>query len=377
MAAQLATGVMHDFNNMLTAMLGHASLLEIDMPHEDPLYQHVRYIVELTERASQLTRKILSYAGKQDLSPQIIDLRTIVKDLQPLIQPLLGANVHLTLRLTPGALPVEADQLQLEQMLMNLAVNARDAMPAGGNLTISTGSVTSLPGQDDRTAYRPSASYAHIAVSDTGEGISQDSLQRIYEPFFTTKGTGKGTGLGLSIVRDIVEHYGGLITCTSSPGRGTVFDLYLPLNARETGSGEPPIGIDLLEGSETILIAEDDPVVRHIAVQTMKKLGYSVIEAVDGDDARRKFALEGADVRCLVIDVVMAGSIGASVYKDISSEKPGIPVLFISGYTTDELRQRGISLEGHRLLMKPFSPQALINRVQRLIGKTGNCRPHP
>jgi CheY-like chemotaxis protein len=262
-------------------------------------------------------------------------------------------------------------------MLMNLAVNARDAMPAGGNLTISTGSVTSLPGQDDRTAYRPSASYAHIAVSDTGEGISQDSLQRIYEPFFTTKGTGKGTGLGLSIVRDIVEHYGGLITCTSSPGRGTVFDLYLPLNARETGSGEPPIGIDLLEGSETILIAEDDPVVRHIAVQTLKAFGYAVIEAVDGDDARRKFIREGADVRCLVIDVVMAGSLGASVYEDISREKPGIPVLFISGHTAEELRQRGISLEGHRLLMKPFSPQALINRVQRLIGKTGNCRPHP
>ncbi|MDA8100640.1 MAG: ATP-binding protein [Nitrospiraceae bacterium] len=230
-AGMLASSIMHDFGNILAAMIGHASLLQIKIPADDPRIQHIRSVISLAERAVQLSRKILAGSGRQSFSPRLIDLRAVVANLLPLIGPLLGENIKVTVRQSAEELLVAADQLQLEQMLLNLIVNARDAMPCGGSLTLATRSVPSLPKTESPEGSRPTPS-AHIEVADTGKGIPSQALRRIYDPFFTTKEPDRGTGLGLAIVKTIVEQHGGQIACASFPDKGTVFDIAIPLAAR-------------------------------------------------------------------------------------------------------------------------------------------------
>ena len=358
----LAGGIAHDFNNILTAIIGFASILGMRMGDENPLQQYVKDILCASERAANLTKSLLSFSRKQILEPGPEQLNDIVKRLDKFLLRIIGEDIEFKTVLDPQDLVVNADSGQIEQVLMNLAANARDAMPDGGSLIIKTERIEMrdpVPG----FLLEP-GSYAVLSVSDTGVGIEEPAKQRIFEPFFTTKDLGKGTGLGLSIVYGIVQQHDGQISVYSEPGRGTTFKIYLKLIGDRVEQGDAALPPPMVGGTETILVAEDDSDVKRFMTETLIHFGYQVIEAEDGEDAVRKFAQFGNKVQLLILDVVMPKKNGKEVYQEICKLGKNIPVLFSSGYTADIINQKGVLKEGIGFISKPMAPHELLSKVR-------------
>ena len=365
---QLAGGVAHDFNNLLTAINGYSDLLIGTVNKGDSTHSWLKEIRDAGERATDLTRQLLAFSRRQVLQPQLVDLNGIVRDTERLLRRVIGEDVELVCNLDPAAGAVKADPNQIHQVLMNLAVNARDAMPAGGRLTIATANVP------DTAAPEPSreeaqAGYVELTVSDTGDGMDEATRERIFEPFFTTKEKGKGTGLGLSIVYGVVRQSGGRITVDTEPGCGATFRIILP--RVEPAEGRLKLSKDSAprRGTETILLVEDQAEVRRFAAACLRSYGYRVLEASNGEEALRLYRETTEPIQVTVTDVVMPGMTGVDLSKKLRALQPDAKVLFVSGYADSVILRHGVLDSDIAFLQKPYSPSALIGKIRDILGQ--------
>ncbi|MFZ3136747.1 MAG: PAS domain S-box protein [Thermodesulfovibrionales bacterium] len=366
---QLAGGVAHDFNNILTIVIGYADLLQMEMNKDDPLRNDITQILNAAQRGANLTLALLTLSRKQIISPKSVNLNEIIKVLGKLLFRLIGEDIELSLQITNRDLIIMADTSQIDQVLMNLVTNARDAMPDGGRLTVRTDLVNFHDDFITAHGYGKPGTYALISVEDTGQGMDSKTKERIFEPFFTTKEAGKGTGLGLAMVYGIVKQHEGYIIVASEPGKGTIFKIYLPLiqsAVQELQLADIPLTV---QGSETILLAEDDSQVRELTKRVLEKYGYKVIEAIDGFDAMRVFTDNKESIQLLILDVIMPKKSGKECYDEIKKIKPDMKAIFISGYTADIVRGKGILKEGSELIFKPVSPNELLGKVRELLNR--------
>jgi len=367
---QLAGGIAHDFNNILTAIIGYGNLLLMKLKGDDPLRAYADQILASSERAASVTHSLLAFSRKQIINPKPVRVNDIITRVGKLLARLIGEDVDLGIRLTGSDSTVIADSGQVEQVLMNLATNARDAMPEGGHLSVETDIAELDQTYITTHGYGALGTYLVISVSDTGVGMDEATRERVFEPFFTTKEVGRGTGLGLSIVYGIVKQHGGYINCYSERGKGTTFKIYLPLltsgAADRTASAEfaPPKG-----GTETVLVAEDDKEVRTLVTNILTEFGYTVIEAADGEDAVQQFVDHREAIQLLIIDVIMPRISGKEVYTRIGHIRPGIKALFTSGYTADIVHKKGILEEGTDFITKPIIPQELLLKVREILNR--------
>ena len=365
---RLAGGVAHDFNNVLTAIFGYADLLNEELPDGHQARLDLDEIRKAAQRASSLTRQLLAFSRQQVLQPMVLSLNDLVEDIQNMLVRLIGEDVQLRLGLSPSAGNVRADAGQIQQVLMNLVVNARDAMPTGGKLLVETAN-TELTEQYAE-AHQPVApgAYVMLAVSDTGSGMDAETKARIFEPFFTTKEKGRGTGLGLSTVYGIVKQSGGYVWVYSEPGRGTTFKIYLPRVDEPAEPLAPPQReARTLTGTEIILLAEDDEMLRPLSKGLLERLGYRVLEA---ENAIRALALADAHagpIHLLVADVVMPGGSGRELARRLANSRPDTRVLYVSGYTDDAIVHHGMLEPGLNFLQKPFTPAALARKVRDVL----------
>ena len=364
---RLAGGVAHDFNNVLGVIEGYSELLLKRLPPDDALRRYPEQIGKAAARAAGLTQQLLAFSRRQILQPKLLDLHHVVRELDRMLRRLIGEDVDLRLDLSPGPLTVHADPTQLEQVILNLAVNARDAMPRGGRLTIATAAVD-LGEREVSGSERPGP-YVRLAVADTGVGMPAEVRARLFEPFFTTKEEGKGTGLGLATVHGIVEQSGGFLRVESEPGHGTAFRVFLP---RHEGGGVPPDDAPrppslLPRGSETLLVAEDEAMLRSILRECLEDGGYVVLEAGDGPEALRVAEGHPGSIDLLVTDVVMPGMSGRELAERLRASRPGLRVLFLSGYTDDAVVRHGVSSDEEAFLQKPFSVEDLAHRVREVL----------
>ncbi|MFZ1146004.1 MAG: response regulator [Bryobacteraceae bacterium] len=363
---RLAGGVAHDFNNLLTVINGYSQLLLRDLKAGDPLRDGLEEIHSAGERAAGLTRQLLAFSRKQVMSPRVLDLNRVVSEMQPMLARLLGEDVELCVELHAGAATICADRHQLEQVVMNLTVNARDSMPDGGELLIETAVVESGEGQARSHPDARVGRYVMLAVSDTGVGMDEETKNRIFEPFFTTKGIGKGTGLGLSMVQGIVAQSGGYIEVHSEEGKGTTFKIYLPALAEVTADAEIREVVPAAGGKETVLVVEDQAEVRKYAVAVLKEYGYRVIPVENAGEALLRCEQEGIDL--VLTDVVMPHISGRELADRLKTLQPGIKVLFMSGYTDNIIGHHGVLEEGAEFIEKPFSPEELARKVRTALG---------
>jgi PAS domain S-box-containing protein len=373
---QLAGGVAHDFNNLLTIINGYSEIIPTQLPADSPVRKMVREIGQAGERAASLTRQLLAFSRKQVLEPKVLNLNALVTDTAKMLHRLLGEDLDLNTILEPALGRVKADPGQIEQVLMNLAVNARDAMPQGGKLSIETANATL-----DETytqAYpdlRPGP-YVMLAVSDTGMGMDEATKAHIFEPFFTTKGPGKGTGLGLATVHGIVKQSNGHIAVSSEPGRGTTFKIFLPLVAEVISSGKSHAGSKAtLRGNETILLAEDEPAVRALTRHVLQMHGYTVLEAGQSDKALHIAEEYKGKIHLLVTDVVMPVMSGRQLAERLAAIRPGLRVLYLSGYTDDSVVRHGVLQAETAFLQKPFTPTSLATKVRAVLDEQGGEGP--
>jgi len=367
--ARVAGGVAHEVNNMMTVITGFSGFLEGSLPAGDPRADDVAEIHRAADRAAGITRQLLAYSRQQVLQPTRLDLNGLVQQSVPMFARLLGPGVHLELDLAPEVPLVRADQTQLEQVLVNLVLNARDAMAGQGTLTVTTETFVL---QESRRAHglsvrMPAGRYARLVVSDTGTGMDAATRARVFEPFFTTKSSGQGSGLGLATVYGIVKQSGGYIWAYSEVGHGTAFKIYLP---EFTGSlAELPPAEVLLSprGAETILIVEDEAAVRRMAARALAAQGYAILEAENGAEALEVLARGGNPIDLVLTDVVMPLVNGRELGERLSVERPGLRVLFMSGYTDDDIVRRGLLRPGSPFLQKPFMPGDLSRKVREVL----------
>ncbi len=373
---RLAAGIAHDFNNLLTAILGSTDLLLESLPADHPAREDAVESRQATLRAADLTRQLLAFSRQQVLAPRVLDLNDVVRDVERLLRRLIGEDVELRIVPAPGPATVRADPSQLEQVLVNLAVNARDAMPGGGILTIETANVVL---DDAYAANQPlvaAGDYMMIAMTDAGSGMDEETQARVFEPFFTTKERGKGTGLGLATVYGIVKQSGGYIWVYSELGIGTTFKVYLP---RVAGPAEPPAAVPAttasLRGSETILVAEDQEEVRTLIRKILEARGYRVLAAANGAAALETAALHPGPIHLLVSDVVMPGMSGPEVSLFLTSTRRTIRTLYVSGYTDESIVHHGVLADGVAFLQKPFSADGLARKVREVLDApaVGSC----
>jgi two-component system cell cycle sensor histidine kinase/response regulator CckA len=360
---RLAGGVAHDFNNLLTVILSYSDLLLEDLPAESSDREDVTQIRKAAQGASELTRQLLAFSRQQVLLPKVVDINASVSGIERLLTRVLREDIKLACTLASDAGMIRVDPGQLEQVIMNLAVNARDAMPGGGLLTIETANVDL---DADYLRAHPMAKpgpYVMLAVTDTGMGMDAATQARIFEPFFTTKDVGKGTGLGLATVQGIVQQSGGFIWVYSEPDHGTVFKIYLP-RVDEAPSQEAVTNADDVRGTETILIAEDVPAVRAVTREMLKRYGYHVLEAADGLTALQVAADYKETIHLLLTDVVMPDLSGRDLAERFRMLRPAMKVVFMSGYTDDAIVRHGILQEGIAYLQKPFTPVSLAKKVR-------------
>jgi signal transduction histidine kinase/ActR/RegA family two-component response regulator len=360
----LAGGLAHDFNNILSVIESCAELLQSRIRNKSPIRSYVEQIISAAGRAGELTRRLLVFSRSQILNPKAVNLNDVVRDISVLLRRLVGENIEFSLSLSADDLIVMADELQIDQIVINLVTNARDAMPQGGHLSIIT-EMVEIPSLQGEEVTKPGPGvYARLAVSDTGEGIDPETRERIFDPFFTTKEVGKGTGLGLSMAFGIVTQHQGHIDVESEQGKGTVFSVYLPLidAALERKKDE---NLFLPPGKrETILVAEDDRFVRMLTKHILTKYGYQVIDAADGEEALEKFREHADDIRLLLCDVVMPKRNGAQIMCEIKRIRPEVRVIFFSGHTHDILNNHGVDTREVLLLSKPMKPGELLMSVR-------------
>lgn len=365
---QLAGGIAHDFNNMLTAIIGYASLLDEKLEeHDSELKSYAEKILTVAEKSVDLTSQILTFSRKKALSPQRSDLNQLVRGIEKFLRRVIGEDIELRLHLFAGKITVMVDPGQMEQVLMNLCTNARDAMPKGGVLSI----VTEISHIDEDRAklydLRKDGMYATVAVTDTGVGMDDKTRQRIFEPFFTTKEVGKGTGLGLSIVYGIIKQHDGHIMEYSRPGIGTTFTVYLPIVEASHEETQPEKRIVPRGGTETILVVEDDEHVRALTKNVLEKHDYTVLEAIDGEDGVRTFSEHKDAIRLVILDLMMPRKNGKEAGREIRTIRPDVKILFTSGYTADILEQKDILEEKIDFIAKPVRPHELLAKIRTML----------
>jgi PAS domain S-box-containing protein len=366
---QLAGGIAHDFNNILTAIIGFGNLLQKEVSRDDLLNNYIAKILNSAQKAANLTQSLLAFSREQIISPKPVNLNEIIQGMERLLSRLISEDIELSTVLTDEYLMVMADSTQIETVLMNIATNARDAMPDGGSLTIKAERIELDHEFIKAHGYGKPGSYALISIEDTGQGMDEKTKARIFEPFFTTKKVGKGTGLGLSMVYGIVKQHDGYINVYSEPGMGTTFKIYLPLiksKVKEEEVAAPPI---LKRGTETVIVAEDDTLVREFIKKVLEEFGYEVIEAEDGEDALKVFNENKDRIQLLILDVVMPKKNGKEVYDEIRKLIPDIKAIFTSGYNADIIHKKGILEEGLDFILKPISPQELLKKVREVMDK--------
>jgi nitrogen-specific signal transduction histidine kinase/CheY-like chemotaxis protein len=383
---RLAGGVAHDFNNLLTVVSGYSDILLSRLSWNDPDREWIREIHKAGEQAAALTRQLLAFSRKQVLEPRVVNLNEVVADIERMLCRLIGEDVQLATAFAPRLRSVKVDPGQIEQVILNLAVNSRDAMPQGGKLTIETANVSgvqiadrrlqnektpgggeSLPGRSLPICHRD---YVLLAVSDTGCGMRPEVLEHIFEPFFTTKAAGKGTGLGLATVYGIVQQSTGFIRVYSEPGWGTTFKIYFPAVESSTRSEESAFRVEApLGGDETILVVEDDAAVRTLIRLALVSHGYTVLVAERGEEAIRLAGSHAGPIHLLVTDVVMPEMGGREAADRLTALRPGLKVLYVSGYTDDAVVRHGVLEAQAHFMQKPFAPSALVAKVRQILGQ--------
>ena len=366
---RLAGGIAHDFNNLLTAIGGYADLALDTLPADQPIRSDLEEVQKGVARATNLTRQLLAFARKQIIEPRVLNLNDLILEMDKLLRRIIGEDVDLITHPAPNLGWVKADPGQIEQVLVNLAVNARDAMPQGGKLTIETANVILDPRYAHTHVDATPGPYVLLAVSDTGIGMSPEVQAHAFEPFFSTKEPGKGSGLGLATCYGIVKQHGGNIWVYSEVGHGTTFKIYLPQVAERASAAPPPGEVHALPGGkETVLVVEDEAVVRTLAVRVLREQGYTVLEAVNGAEAIRVAqAYAPAVIHLLLTDVVMPHLSGTVVAAQITARYPTLKVLFISGYTDSAIVHHGRLEEGVAFLHKPFTPTVLTRKVREVL----------
>ncbi|MGI8435723.1 MAG: ATP-binding protein, partial [Chthoniobacterales bacterium] len=366
---RLAGGIAHDFNNLLTAIIGYAELISEREHSDSTIKQHSDLIRKAGEQAATLTRQLLAFSRKQLLQPKVIDLNDLVVEMENLLRRVIGERFNLQTHSDAHRGTVMADPSQIEQVILNLGVNARDAMPTGGDLVIRTANVH----LDRQRAPQISASlapgdYVELSVTDTGAGMDEETKSRIFEPFFTTKGPGKGTGLGLATVYGIVRQSGGGISVESAPGRGSTFRIYFPLDLSPVEVAQNvPQPIAKSKNFETVLVVEDEEIVRDLVCDVLSDQGYHVLCAQDGAEALRMARACEGQIHLLITDVIMPHMNGPELAHQLASARPEMKVLFVSGYSDNDIGHHGVLDVKIELLQKPFTPQTLARKVRDVI----------
>ncbi len=364
---QLAGGVAHDFNNILTAIMGYGSLALMNMAKDDPQRINIGHMLDGAERAAHLTKDLLLFSRKQISERKYVDLNEIIKKMEKFLARIIGEDISFKTILHPRAMPVLADAHQLEQVMMNLATNARDAMPKGGVFSVATEQIRLDKEFIATHGYGQPGMYALISVSDTGKGMDETTLQRIFEPFFTTREMGKGTGLGMAVVYGIVKGHDGYINVYSEPGLGTTFKIYLPLATMESEATPELIQPFALGKGETILVAEDDPAVREVFRISLEEHGYKVIGAENGEAAVKLYKDNMGKVSLVLLDVIMPVKNGREAYEEIKGLNPHTKVIFMSGYTDDIIVGKGLLEAGTELITKPVTPDRLLRKIREVL----------
>jgi two-component system cell cycle sensor histidine kinase/response regulator CckA len=364
----LAGGIAHDFNNILSAIIGYVSLMKMKMKPEDQLQHNAEQILASAERAAKLTHDLLSFSRKQVVNLIPMNINDIILGIQNMLTRLIGENIEFKVRCSPEKLVAQVDKGQIEQVLMNLATNARDAMPQGGTLLIATGVVE----VDESNMiiphdHKPSR-YLQITVSDTGVGMDKKTQEHLFEPFYTTKEVGKGTGLGLAITYGIIKKHHGFIYVESHPGVGTTINIYLPLVKAAAKEVRREDNVPPLSGHETILLVEDESIVRQVTKDMLEEFGYTVIEATDGDEGVRAFRENQHRIQLILCDLIMPRKNGKEMYEEIKKIRPDIKAIFMSGYTTDIIEQQGIPEKGINFISKPTATPELLEKIRAVLG---------
>jgi signal transduction histidine kinase len=364
---RLAGGVAHDFNNILTGILGYADLLLRSLPPEDPSRAEIREIASAGERAADLTRQLLAFSRKQLIAPKVLDLNEVLANSQRMLTRIIGEDVRLLFVPGENLGRVRADPGQIEQVLINLAVNARDAMPDGGTLTVETAdAVIDAAYARTQVGVTPGV-YVRLAVSDSGHGMTPEVKAHLFEPFFTTKEKGKGTGLGLSTVYGIVRQNGGFVHVYSEPGRGSTFRIYFP-RVEDAADALPLTAPPTApRGTETILLVEDEEMVRRLVARVLGELGYRILTAADGGEAQSVSGAEPGRIDLLLTDVIMPGMNGKELFAHLAVARPGLRTLFMSGYTENAIAHHGVLDPGTRFLPKPFTIEHLAAKVREAL----------
>ncbi|PIV19920.1 MAG: hybrid sensor histidine kinase/response regulator [Deltaproteobacteria bacterium CG_4_8_14_3_um_filter_45_9] len=365
---RLAGGIAHDFNNLLTVIKGYSQLSLVEIKEGDPLRGDIEEIKNAADRAADLTRQLLAFSRRQIMEMKVLDLNDLLKNLDKMLRRVIGEDIELVTPLAEDLGRVKADPGQIEQVIMNLSVNARDAMPEGGKLTIETANVE-LDGAYARNhvAVTPGR-YVMISVSDTGVGMAPEVRDRVFDPFFTTKEKGKGTGLGLSTVYGIVKQSDGNIWVYSEPGKGTAFKIYLPrVDEPLEEAGEVVVQKEIVGRGETILVVEDEEEVRKLAVQILRRQGYTVLEASQGNETSHICEQHKGAIHLMVMDVVMPGMNGRELAKSLEPHHPEMQVLYMSGYTDNAIVHHGILEKGLNFIQKPFTLEGLLRKVREVL----------
>lgn len=366
----LAGGIAHDFNNILNVIMGYGSMILDKLEDNSQLKEQMNEVLTAAERAATLTKRLLVFSRKQIVDVKPVNVNQIIVGIQKMLSRVVRENIEINLNFAGCPLIVLADAGQMEQVLMNLATNARDAMPEGGSLTISTGLHELDEEQVAANGYGKTGKYAFITMADTGSGIDAETQKKIFEPFFTTKGIGEGTGLGLAITYGIIKQHNGFIKVYSEPGQGTRFKIYLPLfeEMAESDSKTEDL-VSARSGSETILVAEDDAALRNLTMIILESFGYSVITAEDGEDAIKKYIENRDKIQLVILDMIMPKKNGKDTYEEIKKTSPGMKALFMSGYTMDIIKTGELTEAGLDFIHKPVRPQDLLKKVREILDR--------
>jgi len=362
----LTSGVAHDFNNILTAIVGYANVLKMKLPDTDPLKPMAVQILAATDRATGITKGLLSFGSRQLLSLKPVDLNETVRRTASAFAKDTGTGTTIDVRTADAVFTIMADEGEIEHCLLNLLSNARDAMPSGGTISITTETLELEDTFISIHGYGTKGSYAVVAVTDTGTGMDERTRKKAFEPFYTTKETGKGLGLGLAVVYGVVKSHRGFVNVYSEPGIGSTFRMYLPLTGVRVAEGQPASLLPEGKG-ETVLLAEDEESVRKISASILEQFGYRVLTAADGIEAVRLFREHGSPIDLVILDVVMPGKDGKAVYEEIMQLRPGTRVLFTSGYTADIVRNKGLLDNGVPFISKPVSPRDLLKKIREVL----------
>lgn len=365
----LASNVAHDFNNVLTAIMGYGHLLQMKMREDTQCGHNIEQILASAERAANLTQSLLTFSRKQVSNPKPINLNKIIRKTETFLSRVITENIELNVKIADANLTVMAESNQIEQVLINLCTNARDAMLNGGHLNIKTDFIKVDTEFLKAHGYGKGGNYALISVTDNGTGMDEATKKKIFKPFFTTKKEGKGTGLGLSIVHRIINQHNGYINVYSELGKGTTFKIYLPLTTSEVEEKKSTELSTPIGGTETILLAEDDIDVRELTRAVLEEFGYTVIAAVNGEDAINKFMENKDEIHILLLDMVMPKKGGKEVYEEIKKIRPDIQVLFASGYPSDIMHKKDICEQGLDFILKPVPPQELLRKLREILAK--------